>query len=273
MKKLLAMVLSLCIVFTCSSVAFADRLDDIKAKGKIVVGTEVLYAPFEFYATDENGNEYAAGFEMEMVRKIAADIGVEVELVDQSFTSLITGLRNGDFDMIVGGFLATEERKEVVDFANPYRQGAQIMVVREEDLDTYTTKDSLKGKVIGAQVGALQQTIAEEQFPEPEYTHLLLDKVPVLLMDLQAGNVDGVLCADLVAKMYILKYDGLAISQVPVEYEDVGVSVAVRKSEKNDDNTTLMESINASIKEVVESGQFDQWVDDAVALQVKMSAE
>ena len=92
-------------------------------------------------------------------------------------------------------------------------------------------------------------------------------------MDLQAGNIDGVLCADFVAKMYILKYDGLAISQVPVEYEDVGVSVAIRKSEKNDDNTTLMESINASIKEVVESGQFDQWVDEAVALQVKMSAE
>ena len=108
MKKLIALLLSLCLVFACSTAALADRLEDIKAKGKLVVGTEVLYAPFEFYATDADGNEYAAGFEMEMVRKIAADLGVEVELVDQSFASLITGLRNGDFDMIVGGFLATD---------------------------------------------------------------------------------------------------------------------------------------------------------------------
>ena len=162
MKKLIALLLSLCLVFACSTAALADRLEDIKAKGKLVVGTEVLYAPFEFYATYADGNEYAAGFEMEMVRKIAADLGVEVELVDQSFASLITGLRNGDFDMIVVGFLATDERKQVVDFADPYRQGAQIMVVREADAEVYTTKESLKGKIIGAQVGALQQTIAEQ---------------------------------------------------------------------------------------------------------------
>ena len=273
MKKLIALLLSLCLVFACSTAALADRLEDIKAKGKLVVGTEVLYAPFEFYATDADGNEYAAGFEMEMVRKIAADLGVEVELVDQSFASLITGLRNGDFDMIVGGFLATDERKQVVDFADPYRQGAQIMVVREADAEVYTTKESLKGKIIGAQVGALQQTIAEEQFPEPEYEHLLLDKVPVLLMDLQAGNIDGVLCADLVAKMYLLKYDGLVISQVPVEYEDVGVSVTIRKSEKDDDNTTLLAAINASIHEALDSGEFERWVDEAVAQQAAMSAE
>ena len=273
MKKWIALMLSLCLSCSGVCVALADRLEDIKDKGKLVVGTEVLYAPFEFYATDEDGNEYAAGFEMEMVRKIAADLGVEVELVDQSFTSLITGLRNGDFDMIVGGFLATEERKEVVDFADPYRQGAQILVVREADLDTYTTKESLKGKIIGAQVGALQQTIAEEQFPEPDYNHLLLDKVPVLLMDLKAGNIDGVLCADLVAKMYMLKYDGLAISQVPIEYDDVGVSVAIRKSEKGDDNATLLAAINASIHDALDSGEFDQWVDEAVALQAAMSAE
>lgn len=273
MKKLIALLLSLCLVFACSTAALADRLEDIKAKGKLIVGTEVLYAPFEFYATDADGNEYAAGFEMEMVRKIAADLGVEVELVDQSFASLITGLRNGDFDMIVGGFLATEERKQVVDFADPYRQGAQIMVVREADAEVYTTKESLKGKIIGAQVGALQQTIAEEQFPEPEYEHLLLDKVPVLLMDLRAGNIDGVLCADLVAKMYLLKYDGLVISQVPVEYEDVGVSVAIRKSEKDDDNTALLAAINASIHEALDSGEFARWVDEAVAQQAAMSAE
>lgn len=273
MKKLIALLLSLCLVLACSTAALADRLEDIQAKGKLIVGTEVLYAPFEFYATDADGNEYAAGFEMEMVRKIAADLGVEVELVDQSFASLITGLRNGDFDMIVGGFLATDERKQVVDFADPYRQGAQIMVVREADAETYTTKESLKGKIIGAQVGALQQTIAEEQFPEPEYEHLLLDKVPVLLMDLQAGNIDGVLCADLVAKMYLLKYDGLVISQVPVEYEDVGVSVAIRKSEKDDDNTSLLAAINASIHEALDSGEFERWVDEAVAQQAAMSAE
>lgn len=269
MKKFLSFLLALAMTLSCASFALADQLEDIKARGELIVGTEPLYAPFEFYAVDENGNEYATGFEIEMVRKIAADLGVELKLVDQGFASLIPSLMNGEFDLIVGGFLATDERKEVVDFGHPYQMGAQILVVREEDAEKYTTKESLLGKRIGAQVGALQQQIAEAQFPEPEYTHVLMDKVPVMLMDLDAGNIEGVLCAELVARMYLLKYDGLAISQVPVEYDSVGVSVAVNKK----DNEALLEAINASIDDALESGLYDQWVDEAVALQLKMSEE
>ena len=94
MKKILGILLAMCMLTTLATSAMADKLDDIKAKGKLVVGSQVSFAPFEFYFPDENGQEYAAGFEMELARQIAADLGVELEIADQQFAGLITAWRN-----------------------------------------------------------------------------------------------------------------------------------------------------------------------------------
>ena len=156
---------------------------------KLVVGTQVSFAPFEFYFVDENGEEYAAGFEMELARQIAADLGVELEIADQQFAGLITALMAGEVDIVLAGMTATDERRQAVDFSETYYVGEQPFVVRAEDVEKYKTYDDIKGLVIGAQTGSIQQTIAEEQFPECEL--LLLPTVPTLLMELANGNVEA----------------------------------------------------------------------------------
>ena len=95
MKKLCVWALAAMMTVGATG-AMADHLDDIKAKGKLVVGSEVSFAPFEFYFVGEDGKEYEAGFEMELARQIAADIGVELEVSDQQFNGLIPALQNGD---------------------------------------------------------------------------------------------------------------------------------------------------------------------------------
>ena len=97
MKKLCVWALAAMMTVGATG-AMADHLDDIKAKGKLVVGSEVSFAPFEFYFVGEDGKEYEAGFEMELARQIAADIGVELEVSDQQFNGLIPALQNGDVD-------------------------------------------------------------------------------------------------------------------------------------------------------------------------------
>ena len=92
MKKLCVWALAAMMTVGATG-AMADHLDDIKAKGKLVVGSEVSFAPFEFYFVGEDGKEYEAGFEMELARQIAADIGVELEVSDQQFNGLIPALR------------------------------------------------------------------------------------------------------------------------------------------------------------------------------------
>lgn len=133
---------------------------------------------------------------MELARQIAADIGVELEVSDQQFNGLIPALQNGDVDLVLSGMTVTEERKNAVDFSSTYYVGEQPSSFAN-GFDTYKTAEDLKGKTIGAQLATIQQTIAEEQFPDSEL--LLLPTVPTLLMELLNGNIEGVVCSKIVA--------------------------------------------------------------------------
>ena len=264
MKKITTLVLAL-MLLAVSSCALADHLDDIKKSGKLVVGAEVSFAPFEFYMTGEDGKEYEAGFEMDLARQIAEDLGVELEVADQQFNGLITALQVGEVDLVISGMTATEERRNAVDFSDTYYVGEQPFVVREADVEKYKTYDDIKGKMVGAQLGTIQQTILETQFPECE--SLLLPKVPTLLMELLNGNIEGVICSRIVATSYMNIYDGLAFAEIPVDSNKNGVGVAVAKG---DDNATLLAAVNATVERVVADGTYDAWVEKACAQNAEL---
>lgn len=264
MKKITALVLAL-MLLAVSSCALADHLDDIRKSGKLVVGAEVSFAPFEFYMTGEDGKEYEAGFEMDLARQIAEDLGVELEIADQQFNGLITALQVGEVDLVISGMTATEERRNAVDFSDTYYVGEQPFVVREADVEKYKTYDDIKGKLVGAQLGTIQQTILETQFPECE--SLLLPKVPTLLMELLGGNIEGVICSRIVATSYMNIYDGLAFAEIPVDSNKNGVGVAVAKG---DDNATLLAAVNATVERVVADGTYDAWVEKACAQNAEL---
>ena len=273
MKKTIALVLAL-VLLAASSCALADHLDRIKKSGKLIVGAEVGFAPFEFYFTDENGDEYAAGFEMDFARELASVLGVELEIADQAFTGLIPTLQAGDVDMLISGLSATPERREAVDFSDIYYTGTLNIVIREEDADKFKTEEDVKGAVLGAQMGSIQQTALETQFTESE--HLLLPKVPTLLMELKNGNVDGVICTRVVAESYMSldEYAGLVFSEIPVDYQSSGVGVAMRKDPENE---SLMAVVNETIARVTSDGTFDAWYkkaceQNALLLKAEMEA-
>ena len=259
-KKIIALVLALALTLCCSA-ALANKLDDIKASGKLIVGSGLTFAPYEFWYTNpETGEEEMCGFEMDLARGLAAELGVELEVHDLAFSGLITALRSGELDCIIAGMSIKPDRAEVVDFSTPYFAGSQVVVVREADFDLYKTPDDFIGKHIGAQTGSLQQGIAEEQFPQSEC--LLLDRVPLLMLELMQGNVDGVLATDVVAKSYMNVYEGLAISEVPINYTSSGVAVAIQQG----DDGELMQVINDYIERVTTNGEFDSWFEEALRI-------
>ena len=167
--------------------------------------------------------------------------------------------------MIISGLSIKPDRLEVVDFTNPYYGGTQIMLVRKDSLDKYKTPENFASLTIGAQTGSLQQGIAETQFASAQT--MLLDRVPLLVKELQQGTVEGVLLTDNVAMTYTTLYpDELAISEVPVFYESPGVGVAVAKG----DNESFLELANAYIARIKEDGTFDTWLQEAVALNANL---
>ncbi len=262
MKKLTAILLAMVMVLSMVSCAAADQLSSIKEKGTLVVGASVSFPPYEFYYTNpETNTEEYAGFDMSLAKGIADMLGVELVVADQSFAGLITALRAGEIDMIISGMAIREDRLEVVDFSLPYYSGSQLMMIRAEDAETLKTVEDMTGKKVGAQMGSLQAGILEEQFANAE--PLVMDQIALMVMDLQQGNLDGLLLTDLVAKTYMTLNPGqFAIAQVPVVYDSSsGVGVAVAKG----DNEALLAQVNAYIETVLADGTFDAWVDTAVA--------
>lgn len=271
MKKTIAMVLVLLIAMGCGFAASASMLSDIQASGKLIVGAEVSFPPYEFYYTDPvTGEETLQGFDMMLAMGLAKELGVEFVLADQEFSGLITALRGGEINVIISGLSIKPDRLEVVDFSDPYYGGGkQTVLVAKADVDMYKTPADFDGKVIGAQTGSLQQGCAEEQFAGAEL--MLLSKVPLLVQELLMGSVQGVILTENVAQSYVTLYpDQVMISETPVLYESPGVGVAITKA---DDNESFIEFVNAYIAKVQMDGTFDTWVEEAVALNESLVAK
>lgn len=254
-----AIVLALALMMLLPLAASADKLADIKAAGKLVVGASAGFPPFEFWYTDPaTGKESLEGFKMKFAQGLAEHLGVEFVLADQAFSGLITELRAGTIDVIISGMSMKPERLEVVDFSTPYFNGKQVMLVKTADLDTYKTPESMDGKKLGVQTGALQVDLAAQQFPKAEA--MQLDNISVLVMELKMGNIDGVILADSVAASFAAVFPEVAISEIPVEYSSAGVGAAIAKG---DGNAAFLAAINDYIALVKGDGTFDKWVEEA----------
>ena len=124
MKKLFALILSLILVLSLATGALADakarNLDEIKESGKLVIGVFSDKKPFGY--VDEYG-EYQ-GYDVYFARRLAQDLGVELELMSVDAPNRVEYLTSAKVDIILANFTVTPERAEVVDFALPYMKVA-----------------------------------------------------------------------------------------------------------------------------------------------------
>ncbi|NCD07818.1 MAG: transporter substrate-binding domain-containing protein [Negativicutes bacterium] len=125
-----------------------SRIDEIKKNGKLVLATG-NYRPFEYH--DEKTNKLV-GYDIDLTEAIAKKIGVPLEVKEMQFTSLIPTLQNGQADIVIAAMYITDQRKEVVDFANPYMDTGMVLVVKGDNNEIKSLKD-LDGKVIGVKTG------------------------------------------------------------------------------------------------------------------------
>ena len=138
-----------------------DSLAKIKAKGRLVVGINAEFAPFEFH-TMINGKDTIVGFDLDMARDIAKDMGVQLELKELSFDALLTTLQSGQVDVIISGLSATEERRKTVDFSIPYYKGEQVVLTTKGKLAKFNSFSDLKDKKIGVQLSSLQEKLMND---------------------------------------------------------------------------------------------------------------
>lgn len=212
------------------------------------VGTEGAYPPFNLI--DASGK--VVGFDIDIANALCAEMKVECEIVTSDWDGIIPALNAKKFDMIVASMSITDERKQAVDFTNPYYTN-KLQFIAPKSSDLKTDKASLKGKVIGAQRATIAGTWLEDNLGDVVEIKLY-DTQENAYLDLNSGRVDGVL-ADKFVNWEWLKSDAgkdYEFKGEPV-FDNDKIAIAVRK-----DDTALTNNLNAALKAIVDNGTYKQ---------------
>ena len=237
-------------------------LEQIKAKGKLVVGTEAQYAPYEFKDLDAN----FVGCDMWLAQQIADSLGVELEVVDMAFDGIIPAVQSGQVDLGIAAFTNTPERAEEIDFSDLYETSAQLLIVKAGNADTYSTKESLVGLKVGAQKGTIQSQLIQSALPESELFEL--EKYPALALEVQNGNIAGLVVDQAVGEALVASSNGaLEVSNFTFTAEEAsfGKSVVIAKG-----NEDLVAVVNEVINKVTADGSYQKAYDEAVELAASL---
>ncbi|MCL1794092.1 MAG: transporter substrate-binding domain-containing protein [Oscillospiraceae bacterium] len=193
MKKIIVLVLSLVLV----SVLFTGCAG--LSKEKLRVGMECDYSPFNWTQTDKSNQAiqisndstgYAGGYDVQMAKKIADLLGMEIEIVKTDWDGLIPGITSGKLDLIIAGMSPTDERKEVIDFSNYYYESDLVIIVKKDG--PYANADKIAdfaGAKITGQLNTTHYTVID-QIAGVEKTEALPD-FSSMTNSLKSGFIDG----------------------------------------------------------------------------------
>ena len=237
-------------------------LAKIKSSGKLVVGTEAQYAPYEFKDLDAN----FAGCDIWLAQQIADTLGVELEVVDMAFDGIIPAVKSGQVDIGIAAFTKTPERAEEIDFTNLYETSAQLLIVKTGDADKYSTKEALAGQKVGAQKGTIQSQLILSALPDSELFEL--EKYPALALETQNGNIAGFVVDQAVGEALVATSDGkLEVSNFQFTAEEASFGKAAVIAKGNED---FVAAVNEVIEKVVNDGSYQAAYDEAVALAASL---
>ncbi|TJX13511.1 transporter substrate-binding domain-containing protein [Tissierella creatinini] len=239
--------------------AESGKIAEIKEKGKIVLGTAAGYPPFEFHKIID-GKDQIVGVDIEIAKRIAQELGVDLEIVDMKFEGVIPALVTDDIDMIIAGMVATEERTKVVDFSVPYYQAKHKLVVKIDDKDKYKTFEDVDvaGLKIGVQKATTQEALANEMFKNAEV--VAISKLPDVVLELKNGKINATIIAEPVANAYVKQNQDLYVAEADLGQEP-GINIAVNKG-----NQDLVDFINVIVEDMKSKGEVLQLLDEATAL-------
>lgn len=187
MKHLLSAFI-LCLLCACS------RSD------KLIIGTDATYPPFEY--VDENGQ--ISGVDIEVGREIGKALGREVEFRNINFDGLITALRTGSIDLVISSMTATPERRQSIDFSEPYvKTGLSILAAKDSTIQSAADLKT-PGRKIVVRLGTTGEHWARENLKEAKI--IALDADVSCVMEVVNANVDAWIYDQLSIMNYQLKH-------------------------------------------------------------------
>lgn len=243
-KPLLNASLALLLGAGLLSQAFAgEQLKEIQDKGVINVGLEGTYPPFSF--VDESGK--LAGFEVELSKALAKELGVEVKLQPTPWDGILAALQSKRLDVVVNQVTISEERKKTYDFSTPYTVSGIQALVLKKNLQALKINgaDDLAGKKVGVGLGTNYEQWVKQEVPKADVRTYNDD--PSKFQDLRVGRIDAILIDRLAALEYAQKAKDTAVTGEAFSRQESGI--AVRKGEPE-----LLEAINKALDKLRADG-------------------
>ena len=257
MKRMIA-ILMILVLALCALTASAETvLEKILKTGKMVMGTEATYPPYEYL--DDKAN--FAGCDIWLAQQIADSLGVELEIQDMDFDGIIESVKTGMVDIGIAAFTRTDERAKVIDFSDLYETSAQLLIVKAGNAEKYSTKESLAGLLVGAQQGTVQSLLVETALPDS--TLFELKTYPNLALETVNGNIAGFVVDSAVGLAMVASSEGaLEVSSFEFTAEEASFGKAAVIAKGNED---FLAAVNEVINRVVNDGSYQAAYDAAVA--------
>lgn len=226
-----------------------NLLDEIKDRGVMKVGVMGTYRPYNFL----NENKEMDGFDADIAKEIAKRLGVKVEFVAQEFSGMIAGLLAEKFDVVISQMTITDERKQQMDFSDPYITN-QVKAIVQEGNNTIKSVEDFKGKNIGVGLGTNDETyLRTDLMPKVgDFKIMTYNDVITTLKDLDAGRIDATI-NNMYALKPVVEEQGFKIKAVGDAIKSDQAGIATRKG-----NPELISELNRILAEMKQDGTYKE---------------
>ncbi len=248
---LLMLVLVIGVLAACGSkdnnASNAGSDTNTEDKQVLKVGTSADYAPFEY--VDAAKGEEIIGFDIDLIKLVGEKIGVDMQVQDMDFNSLVPALQAGKIDVVISGMTPNPEREKVVDFSDKYNETEQVIIVKK---DSGIKKEAdLAGKKIGVQTASIQENLGNEIAKKVDVSVEGRTRIPEIIQDMMSKRLDAGILEGGVAKGYLKTNDQLEAFPVEEQPEDFK-AIAVPKG------SDLKDKINKALKELADEGKIQE---------------
>jgi polar amino acid transport system substrate-binding protein len=212
------------------------------------VGTDAAYAPFEL----QNEKGEIVGFSIDLMRALAAKAGIEVKFVNTPWEGIFNTLAQGDRDLLISSITITDERRQTMDFSDPYFDAHQLIAVPEKS--KVAKFDDLKKLKVGVQTGTTGDEVVSKLLGKTNTNVKRFESTPLALKELESGGVDAVVADNGVVINYVANNVGTKFRTVndpafaPEQY-----GIAVKKG-----NSELLAKINKALAEIKADGTYEK---------------
>ena len=227
--------------------------------GKLTVVTCADFAPYAFYAADEDANSVLAGFDIAIAQYIADYYGLQLEILLMEAEDISAELGAGNADIALAGFTADTADTDAMALSDVYYEDKQCLIVGAEAKEYASVEDiNRSGKKIGVLSASVQYDLAAEAVANAAVVELTT--VAEVIDALCKGKVDGAVVEMAVANTYIA--DGAELSvlaELPYDTQPAVIGVAK-------ENAALLEAVNKAVEAACNNGAMDRFVVEAMAL-------